>query len=35
MKNYKKLIMQLLETIDDEKHLRYLYILMTQMKSRH
>lgn len=33
MMNYKSKIIQLLDSIDDEKHLRYLYILVRQMIS--
>lgn len=30
---YKSKIIQLLDSIDDEKHMRYLYILIRQMIS--
>lgn len=31
--DYKSKIIQLLDSIDDEKYLRYLYILIRQMIS--
>ena len=31
--NYKTLIIDFLNQIDDEKHLRYLYILMKKMSQ--
>lgn len=35
MKNdYKRLIISLLDELEDEKYLRYLYILLKQMLSR-
>lgn len=33
MMNYKSKIIQLLDSIDDEKYMRYLYILIRQMIS--
>ena len=31
---YKNKIIQLLDSIDDEKHLRYIYILVLQMITK-
>lgn len=31
--NYKSQIIKLLESVNSEKHLRYLYILISQMAS--
>lgn len=31
--DYKSKIIKLLDSIDDEKHIRYLYILIKQMIS--
>ena len=33
MMDYKSKIIKMLDSIDDEKHIRYLYILIKQMIS--
>jgi hypothetical protein len=33
MENYKEAIKQLIEQVNSEKYLRYIYILLTEMVS--
>lgn len=34
MKDFKKEIIKLLENLDNEKHLRYLYVLISEMVAK-